>query len=850
MVGLLVLGHFSLAEDRFLVADFDDVLPDVFSFKDEKGSVLNASSAYPDSQKGRVAGIKYDILEGGWGGYGIVMKGANVSRFRYIAMDLKGDKGGEFFEVGLRDVRGQERKKAITVYTDISTEWQRVLIPLADFGGVNFASLDNITFGFPAKKSGRLYFDNIDFEGLPDPVGAPVAPVPSVVGSFSNKAVVDGFERTAPESTYRTFSGDSSQLSLISSRVLYDGEYSMEMQYTLASNISFGSWVGALRSLTEPLNWSGVNGVKVWVKGDGSDNYFRFRFTVGDGGVWEYVDKKVLSSNRWTQVVMPISQLTLVGRPSTGASPDLSVVKSYELAVGSSGSASTGGSKNVAGKIWVDLLYVTGEMLRGGVPTPSPVTVPSGVASPAAPAVEGMSGRHVDFSLVGYTEYFFAPETQSQVNTNAKLITTGKLNNFSARVEFASVSQEFGQSSVLVGSSVTATENRYPSLEMPSFQVVATNIYPVVSLLTVGNQFIDYGVDVMAPVFGFKGLSVEGDYDRFNYHAVVLKHAQNSYTLGGRGIVYLPRWQIKGQGVYWEETGKTSASSIVNGQSQDSENLNLERLAQDLVYNVSALGRLFDDRLKLEGTYGYNSYARYADGDYTDPFNPVFSQERTPAYHTGGRLWRSKAQTNEWLLRGLEMAYGYRNIGTGYKPHYRQTPTYYDDTDSDQYGHNVRVAERINGWAASAEYDAIKRHSDSNAFQHKFRWGLGRYGYRGMDVTLNQEYKRAVYQFTSDRSAFTTDQNEKVISTEIYVRAQLSSRIGAWLKPKQDRVWHPVDNTSYTADSLQARLEFYITNNARFFAEHKISRYDNPLNEPQGDPYDDNYTRVSFEVTF
>jgi len=89
-----------------------------------------------------------------------------------------------------------------------------------------------------------------------------------------------------------------------------------------------------------------------------------------------------------------------------------------------------------------------------------------------------------------------------------------------------------------------------------------------------------------------------------------------------------------------------------------------------------------------------------------------------------------------------------------------------------------------------------------------------------------------------------------VISTEIYVRAQLSSRIGAWLKPKQDRVWHPVDNTSYTADSLQARLEFYITNNARFFAEHKISRYDNPLNEPQGDPYDDNYTRVSFEVTF
>ena len=70
------------------------------------------------------------------------------------------------------------------------------------------------------------------------------------------------------------------------------------------------------------------------------------------------------------------------------------------------------------------------------------------------------------------------------------------------------------------------------------------------------------------------------------------------------------------------------------------------------------------------------------------------------------------------------------------------------------------------------------------------------------------------------------------------------------MKPKQERIWHPVSNNNFTADSLQARLEYYIANNAKFFAEHKVSRFDNVGNEPQGEPFDDNFTKVSFEVTF
>jgi hypothetical protein len=198
----------------------------------------------------------------------------------------------------------------------------------------------------------------------------------------------------------------------------------------------------------------------------------------------------------------------------------------------------------------------------------------------------------------------------------------------------------------------------------------------------------------------------------------------------------------------------------------------------------------------------------------------------------------------------LDLAYGYRDIGTGYKPHFRQVPVFYDDTDSDQWGHNVRAIQRLNGWTLSGEYDAMRRHSNAAFFRHKTAWGLGYYGYRGMDVSVTQDYRREIYQFTSDRSSFTTDKNEKVIGTEIYVRAQLSPRVAGWLKPRQERIWHPVSNHNFTADSLQARLEYYIANNAKLFAEHKITRFSEGALEPQGFPFDDNFTRVSFEVVF
>ncbi len=850
-LGLAAVAAAARADAVLTVADFDAATPDTFSFKDERGSVFAVSPAYRDeaNKKGNHLGIRYDIQPGGYGGWGVALRGGGVSGYRYLAFDLKGEKGGELFEIGLRDMKSQERRRSIAQFTDTPKRWQRVYIPLTEFNGVNLATLENLSVTFAPKQNGKVFLDNIAFEGAAESAGAEAA--------LGNKLVVDGFDRTNPDQAYRTFAGDSSQLTLASSRILFDGDYSMEMQYRLVTDRPWGSWVSALRQPDQPLNWSGLDEIKIWVKGDGGDNFFRFRFTESDGEIWEFVDKKALSGTRWVLVPMPVREFKIVGQPPKDTPPDLSGVKSFELGIVSPASSQSAGGKTSAGRVWVDLLYVTGSALKAPGVVPAAAPAPAGAAvAAAAPAVrpQGLAAGNVDFSLLAFTEYFFSPETKSQVNHYAKLITTGKLGKFSARVEIGSQSQEFGQASAFVGTSEEATVNRFAALEMPSYQVFVTNVHPQITLMTLGNQFIDYGVDVFAPVFGFKGLSGEGDWERFNYHAFVLKHSLNGFTGGGRVVYFLPDWQFKGQVVYWEHNAKNAAASQVNGGQleppEDTGVLSLERVAQDAVYTVNATGRLWDHRLRLEGLYGYNDYRQSATADYTDPFNPIFTAPLDPVIKTGGPLVRLKAETDGWPWRGLSLSYSWRDIGTGYKPHYRQTPEFYDDTDSDQFGHNVIVIQRRGGWVVSGEIDRMKRHSNSDYYRNKAKWGVGYYGYRGMDVSVTQDVRREIYKFTSDRSIFTTDKNDKIIGTEIYVRAQMSSRVAGWVKPRQERIWHPASNNNFTLDSLQARLEYYIANNAKLFADHKITRYDNPAGEPQGFPYDDNFTRVSFEVTF
>ena len=301
-----------------------------------------------------------------------------------------------------------------------------MLVPLADFKGVNLSSLDNVSFGFnDASGAGRIYFGNLKFMGAAGPSAADAA-TPSTLVS---KSLVDGFERTSPADAYKSFQSDDASLTLSSSRVVHDGDYAMEMDYNFSTVKLMGSWVSAVRNFREPLDWTGAQEVKIWVKGDGSENVFRLRFTEESGEAWEYLDKQVLRSTKYVLLSIPVEKFRLQAATRKDGRLDLSRIVSFQLDILSPPDQLSSDAKVTSGQVIVDQMYLVGERLLAAQSAPAGTVQQLRVALPA--------NGNVDFTMVAYTEYLNTPERTNEVNHYAKLVANGKVGNFSARAEFA-----------------------------------------------------------------------------------------------------------------------------------------------------------------------------------------------------------------------------------------------------------------------------------------------------------------------------------------------------------------------------------------------------------------------------
>ncbi len=81
----------------------------------------------------------------------------NASGFKYITFWVKGEKGGEKMEFLARDAHALNYMPQIKYkLPDVTTEWQKVLIPLSEIGGkIDLTALDNIGLAF-GKDVGNL----------------------------------------------------------------------------------------------------------------------------------------------------------------------------------------------------------------------------------------------------------------------------------------------------------------------------------------------------------------------------------------------------------------------------------------------------------------------------------------------------------------------------------------------------------------------------------------------------------------------------------------------------------------------------------------------------------------------
>ncbi len=119
---------------------------------------------------------------GGWCGYYSVIKTGprqffDASGYKYLTFYVKGEKGGENFKIGMADEVWEQREDSmksdqIGAYLKdgkITTEWQKVQIPLNDFW-IDNKKLASIAICFEGdvfpegKGEGTVYIDDMKFE--------------------------------------------------------------------------------------------------------------------------------------------------------------------------------------------------------------------------------------------------------------------------------------------------------------------------------------------------------------------------------------------------------------------------------------------------------------------------------------------------------------------------------------------------------------------------------------------------------------------------------------------------------------------------------------------------------------
>jgi len=138
----------------------------------------------------------------------------DASSYRYLSFWVKGDKGGEDFEIELTDLGNVDREDArprrpLDAYLagGMTTKWQEVAIPFADFPGLDRSRLMRMAFNLPKLGDSRFYLDDIalkrDAAATPPPVrvsptptaGDPAATVHRALWAWSTKPLFDAQHR-------------------------------------------------------------------------------------------------------------------------------------------------------------------------------------------------------------------------------------------------------------------------------------------------------------------------------------------------------------------------------------------------------------------------------------------------------------------------------------------------------------------------------------------------------------------------------------------------------------------------------------------------------------------------------
>ncbi len=123
--------------------------------------------------KGKSLQLKYNKKGSGWCGYYTLMNQIDgtyfdLSNYEKISFYIKGEAGGEDFELGMADsnwitIGDSIKAGQISQYlkNGVTTEWQNVEIPLKKFGNLDFSQMGAFVMNFDSSGMGSVYIDDI-----------------------------------------------------------------------------------------------------------------------------------------------------------------------------------------------------------------------------------------------------------------------------------------------------------------------------------------------------------------------------------------------------------------------------------------------------------------------------------------------------------------------------------------------------------------------------------------------------------------------------------------------------------------------------------------------------------------
>lgn len=469
--------------------------------------------------------------------------------------------------------------------------------------------------------------------------------------------------------------------------------------------------------------------------------------------------------------------------------------------------------------------------------------------------------KRIDLGAKIQTYYSYTPEEKSEIVGTGSLCVEGRLSRFAGKAEVKSETQEFGEATYraeLESWPYEEIRTEAPTLALPTLQFVANDILPQSSRITLGHLWLDSSRYTFNPVYGWKGVSLDGDYSSLNYDTFLIKQPFNSFTLGGRLRQYWRYFRLEAIGIHHTETARLLGSTGGDGTVEDTNEWRIEPVERDTAFMFRILERLLDNRIMFEGIYGHDIYRQYAEVDLTEPTEPTYSQKLDEAISLYGNMWRGRLIFNSLFLRGSKLTYEYRWVGEDFKPEYRQEPTVFDDVDGDQRGYNVHLEQSYRGVVASIGYDDIVRNSDRDCDRKRTNFSLYYYGVRGMEFGLLREYRKEDYEYTSLRSSLDVERNEKVGVSELNLRLHLMHPVTPGLrlplvfyfKFRREDIEHPLTGATYVTDSFQTKIEYYPKPYMKLLGMYKTTRFGESNWEPKGYPFSDNFARIAFEIMF